>query len=93
MVYGQSKPWHIKKLVQRNVDIGFYDKDLLDSYDEDEWSTINDFIKHDRDEDLTYAAMEQFRGKYLVKNRVTNEIYETPQMAYALISVYTICKL
>ena len=86
MVYGQFEPWHIKKLVQRNVDIGFYDKDLLDSYDEDEWSTINDFIKHDRDEDLTYAAMEQFRGKYLVKNRVTNEIYETPQMAYALIS-------
>jgi len=86
MVYGQFEPWHIKKLVDRNVEIGFYDKELLDSYDEEEWSTINDFIKHDRDEELTYAAMEQFRGKYLVKNRVTNEIYETPQMAYALIA-------
>jgi len=86
MVYGQFEPWHIKKLVGRNVEIGFYDRELLDSYDEEEWSTINDFIKHDRDEELTYAAMEQFRGKYLVKNRVTNEIYETPQMAYALIA-------
>ena len=86
MVYGEFEPWHIKKLVARNVEIGFYDKELLTSYDEDEWSIINDFIKHDRDEELTYAAMEQFRGKYLVKNRVTNEIYETPQMAYVLIA-------
>jgi len=86
MVYGEFEPWHIKKLVQRNVDIGFYDKELLTSYDEDEWSAINGFIKHDRDEDLTYAAMEQFRGKYLVKNRVTNEMFETPQMAYVLIA-------
>ena len=86
MVYGEFEPWHIKKLVQRNVDIGFYDKELLTSYDEDEWSAINGFIKHDRDEELTYAAMEQFRGKYLVKNRVTNEMFETPQMAYVLIA-------
>src|SRR6056300_1751550 len=86
MVYGQFEPWHIKKLVDRNVKIGFYDRELLDSYDEEEWSTINDFIKHDRDEELTYAAMEQFRGKYLVQNRVTKKLYETPQMAYMLIA-------
>src|SRR6056300_1569337 len=86
MVYGQFEPWHIKKLVDRNVEIGFYDQELIDSYDDDEWSAINDFIKHDRDENLTYAAMEQFRGKYLVKNRVTGEIFETPQVAYALIA-------
>jgi ribonucleoside-diphosphate reductase alpha chain len=30
--------------------------------------------------------MEQFRGKYLVQNRVTGTIYETPQMAYMLIA-------
>jgi len=86
MVYGQFEPWHIIELVKRNVEIGFYDKELLESYDEQEWETINNFIKHDRDEDLTYAAMEQFRGKYLVKNRVTNTMYETPQMAYVLIA-------
>ena len=47
---------------------------------------INSFIRHERDEELTYAAMEQFRGKYLVQNRVTREIFETPQMAYVLIA-------
>src|SRR6056300_38052 len=86
MVYGQFEPWHIKKLVDRNVEIGFYDKELLDSYDEEEWNTINGWIKHDRDEELTYAAMEQFRGKYLVQNRVTKKLYETPQMCYMLIA-------
>ena len=86
MVYGEFEPWHILELVKRNVEIGFYDKDILTNYDEQEWNTINDFVKHDRDENLTYAAMEQFRGKYLVKNRVTNQIFETPQVAYALIA-------
>ncbi len=86
MVYGQFEPWHIRDLVSKNIDRGFYDPQLLVDYTEEEWSTINSFIKHDRDETLTYAAMEQFRGKYLVKNRVTGEIFETPQMTYALIS-------
>ena len=49
MVYGEFEPWHIKKLVARNVETGFYDRELIESYDDDEWSTINDFIKHDRD--------------------------------------------
>ena len=86
MVYGEFEPWHILELVKRNVEIGFYDKDILTNYNEQEWNIINDFVKHDRDENLTYAAMEQFRGKYLVKNRVTNQIFETPQVAYALIA-------
>lgn len=85
-VYGQFQPWHILDLVKKNVAAGFYDAELLESYSEDEWDRINSFIRHDRDEQLTYAAMEQFRGKYLVQNRVTKDIFETPQMAYALIS-------
>src|SRR5210317_1243997 len=86
MVYGQFEPWHIYKLVKRNVDLGFYDSALMSDYSEDDWNELDAYIKHDRDETLTYAGMEQWRGKYLVKNRVTNEIYETPQMAYALIA-------
>jgi len=85
-VYGQFQPWHILDLVKKNVAAGFYDSELLKAYSDDEWERINSFIRHDRDEQLTYAAMEQFRGKYLVQNRVTKEIYETPQMAYALIA-------
>ena len=85
-VYGQFQPWHILDLVKKNVAAGFYDSELLTAYTQDEWERINSFIRHDRDEQLTYAAMEQFRGKYLVQNRVTKEIFETPQMAYALIA-------
>lgn len=85
-VYGDFTPCHVLDLVKKNVKMGFYDQQLLQSYSEDEWNRINSFVKHERDEQLTYAAMEQFRGKYLVQNRVTKEIYETPQMAYVLIA-------
>jgi ribonucleoside-diphosphate reductase alpha chain len=85
-VYGEFQPSHILDLVKKNVASGFYDAELLTAFDEDEWNRINSFIKHERDEELTYAAMEQFRGKYLVQNRVTKEIFETPQVCYALIA-------
>jgi ribonucleoside-diphosphate reductase alpha chain len=85
-VYGQFQPCHLLELVKKNVESGFYDHELLENYTEEEWNRLNGFIKHDRDEDLTYAAMEQFRGKYLVQNRVTKEIFETPQVTYMLIA-------
>ena len=85
-VYGGFEPWHIKKLVDRNTDSGFYDPELVTKYSNEEWNEINTFIKHDRDENLTYVAMEQLRGKYLVQNRVSGEIFETPQMCYILIA-------
>ena len=86
-VYGQYEPCTVKELVIRNIESGFYDEELIDKYDDEEWSRIDSFIKHGRDENLTYVAMEQLRGKYLCQNRVTGEIFETPQMCYALIAV------
>ena len=86
MVYDNFEPWHIYELVQKNVDRRFYTQELMTEYTKEEWDTLNSYIKHDRDEDLTYAGMEQWRGKYLVKNRVTGEIFETPQMAYMCIA-------
>lgn len=85
-VYGQFEPWHIHQLVKVNTAKGFYDPELLDTYTDSEWDKINSFVKHERDEALTYVAMEQLRGKYLVQNRVTGDIFETPQMCYALIA-------
>jgi ribonucleoside-diphosphate reductase alpha chain len=85
-VYGSFEPCTILELVKRNVAAGFYDAALLTDFSEEDWARINSFVRHDRDELLTYAAMEQFRGKYLVQNRVTREIKETPQVAYALIA-------
>jgi ribonucleoside-diphosphate reductase alpha chain len=85
-VYNGFEPWHVKKLVDRNTESGFYDPELVTKYSDDEWEKINTFIKHDRDENLTYVAMEQLRGKYLCQNRVSGEIFETPQMCYILIA-------
>jgi len=85
-VYNAFTPWSLYKLVTRNVDIGMYDPALLTDWSEEEWNQLDGYIKHERDETLTYAGMEQFRGKYLVQNRVTKEIYETPQMAYMCIA-------
>ena len=85
-VYGTFEPTHVLDLVKQNVTSGFYDKSLLEDYSVEEWEKINGFIKHDRDFNITYVGMEQFRGKYLVQNRVTNKLYETPQMAYMLIA-------
>jgi ribonucleoside-diphosphate reductase alpha chain len=59
---------------------------LTDVYLADEWDVMDTYIDHDRDFDLTYVAMEQWRGKYLVKNRVTGQLFETPQMSYMLIA-------
>lgn len=86
MVYNSFEPVHILDLVKNNVERGFYDSSLLDDYSKEEWETLNSYIKHDRDFNISYVGMEQFRGKYLVQNRVTKEVFETPQMAYMLIA-------
>ena len=85
-VYGDYTPWPLLDLVKKNAEAGFYDAGLLAAYTEEEWTTLDSYIKHERDENFTYVAMEQWRGKYLVQNRVTNEIFETPQVAYLLIA-------
>ena len=91
-VYGQFDPWSLKTLVETNVKKGFYDPEILEMYNDEEWKQLDSIIKHERDEIMTYAAMEQFRGKYLVKNRVTGQIFETPQAAYLLISATLFAK-
>jgi len=85
-VYGDFEPMHVLDLVKNNVERGFYDPALLEDYSEEEWDRINGFIKHERDFNISYVGMEQFRGKYLVQNRVTKQLFETPQMAYILIA-------
>ena len=87
MVYGQFDPVTLYDHVVKNIDRGFYDSEIVKTYTKAEFNKLNSYIKHSRDDSLTYAAMEQFRGKYLVQNRVTKEIFETPQMAYMLIAM------
>lgn len=85
-VYGSFKPPHLYDIVEKNVTINFYEKTIFKYYTREEFDQLNAMIDHDRDETLTYAAMEQFRGKFLVKNRTTGQILETPQIAYIMIA-------
>ena len=85
-VYGDYNPPELVDHLRKVVDLGFYDPALLKRYSEKDWKILGDYIDHERDSKLTYAAMEQLRGKYLVKNRASGEIFETPQMANMLIA-------
>jgi ribonucleoside-diphosphate reductase alpha chain len=85
-VYGTFEPPCLCDIIQDNIDAGFYDSEFTELYTKDEINELNSHIKHERDEVLTYAAMEQFRGKYLVQNRATGKIFETPQVAYMMIA-------
>jgi ribonucleoside-diphosphate reductase alpha chain len=84
-VLGQYDPIHIRDLVQQNINRGAYDPQLLSYYTNDEWDRINSFMDHQRDYRLTIAAVKQAVDKYLVKDRTTGQIYETPQYAFMLI--------
>ena len=92
MVYGQFEPPCLCDIVQENIDAGFYDSEFTKLYTKDEINQLQSYIDHERDEVLTYAAMEQFRGKYLVQNRATGQIYETPQVAYMMIAATLFAK-
>jgi ribonucleoside-diphosphate reductase alpha chain len=81
-VYGSYTPPHLYEIVKKNVATGLYSSELLEWYTEDDWNRMNDMIDHDKDEQYSYAAIEQLIEKYLVKNRATKEIYETPQIRY-----------
>ena len=85
-VYASATPLHLSEIAQKNVDMGYYDPAFFDLYSDSEIDQLNNYIKHQRDENITYVGMEQFRGKYLVQNRVTGTIYETPQVAYMMIA-------
>jgi ribonucleoside-diphosphate reductase alpha chain len=84
--YGNFTPPVLVDHVTKLIKLGYYDPELLKYYDEREWKHLNKIVDHRRDDLLTYVAMEQFRGKYLVRNRVTKQFFETPQMAYILVA-------
>ena len=83
-VYGEYDPPKLYDIVKRNVELGMYTPELLEWYTEDEWKIIDLFIDHSKDENYTFAAIAQLSEKYLVQNRATGKIYETPQVRYAV---------
>lgn len=87
-VYDAVNPPTLIEQVKNVTALGYYDKSLLEDYTEEEYAELEKVINHSKDESFTYAAMEQFRGKYLVKDRYTGKIYETPQFCYMLIAMF-----
>ena len=85
--YGKYTPPHLTDVIERNVELGVYDEEILKIYTEQELNDLQGYIKHERDDNFTYAGMEQFRGKYLVQDRRTKKIFETPQILYMMISM------
>ena len=73
--------------ITRGVDKGIYDADILKKYNKDEINTLDTIIEHNRDYLFTYAGMRQVTDKYLVQDRSTGEVYETPQFMYMLIAM------
>jgi ribonucleoside-diphosphate reductase alpha chain len=83
-VYGDYTPPKLYEIVKTNVANKSYSPELLEWYSEDEWDIIDLFIDHSKDENYTYAAIAQLAEKYLVQNRATGQIFETPQVRYAI---------
>jgi ribonucleoside-diphosphate reductase alpha chain len=81
-VYGSYTPPSLYTIVKKNVELGLYTSDLLLWYTEEDFNKMDEFIDHGKDEQYSYAAIEQLIEKYLVRNRATKEIYETPQIRY-----------
>ena len=87
-VYGEhpDKHPHLRAHVDRCIASGIYDAGIVNQYTLEEWDKLNSFIDHDRDYLFTYAGIRQVADKYLVQDRSTGEIYETPQFMYIMVA-------
>lgn len=86
-VYGGDKIPSLYEIVKKNIDLGIYDPKFLEEYTEADFTKYDKLINHQRDFDFTYAGIQQLVDKYLLKDRKTNSLYETPQIAYMLIAM------
>jgi ribonucleoside-diphosphate reductase alpha chain len=87
IAYGQFEPPHLFDHVTNLTALGKYDQHLLQNYSREEFDVLNGYIDHWRDMNFSYAAVKQLEGKYLVQNRVTKKIYESPQFLYILVAM------
>ena len=84
--HGQYEYMPLLKLILRNVRLGVYDKDITKLYSKTEIKKLNTWIRRERDLKFTYAGLRQVVDKYLVQDRSTEELYETPQDMYMMIA-------
>jgi len=77
----------LQEVIEKNIKYGVYDKNILDLYSKEEINQLDNFIKHNRDYMFVYAGLQQLVDKYLLKDRTTGKVYETPQYMYMLIAM------
>ena len=87
IAYGQFTPPTLFDQVTKLTAAGKYDKHILADYSKEEFAELDDYIDHWRDMNLAYAAVQQMIGKYLVQDRTTKTIFESPQMLYVLVGM------
>lgn len=87
-VYKQSTPIPFEYLVTNNIYRGVYDKILLQKYSQQDLVYFSKKIDYDRDFYFTFAGISQMVDKYLLQDRITGELYETPQEAFMLIGMF-----
>jgi len=85
-VFGGFLAVPLLDIIKKNIERGLYDPAILDAYTEEEIASLDAYIKHKRDENFTYAGIRQVVDKYLVQDRSTGEIFETPQFMYMMIA-------
>ena len=76
----------LKEHVEKCIERGVYDPTILAKYTDEEWEKLSGFMDHDRDYLFTYAGIRQVVDKYLVQDRSSGEVYETPQFMYMMIA-------
>jgi ribonucleoside-diphosphate reductase alpha chain len=85
-VFGRFEAEPFIDIIKKNIERKVYDPAILDLYTEEEISRLDSYIHHKRDENFTYAGMRQVVDKYLVQDRSSGEIFETPQYMYMMIA-------
>ena len=92
-VFGQFDYIPLDELIDKNIEKGLYDPAITEEwYSKKEIEKLNSYIKHKRDFDFTYAGLRQVVDKYLVQDRSSGQIYETPQYMYMMIAATLFAK-
>ncbi len=87
IAFGQFEPPHLFDHVTKLTQEGRYDAHILQDFSKEEFDILNDYIDHNRDLSFAYAAVKQMEGKYLVQDRVTKQVFESPQFLYMLVGM------
>ena len=91
-LFGDYLTVPLKDLIIKNIEQGVYDSEILDLYTDEELQKLCSYINHKRDENFTYAGLRQVVDKYLVQDRSSGRLFESPQYMYMMIAATLFAK-